>query len=134
MQQLLAKLKPYMMPIIFGGVILIGVVYYFQSSASRAGAPVVLNEDIDAQVNRGLQIEREMIEELLKLNSIRLDDSLFEADTFRSLTDFSQEIEAQPVGRENPFAPIGTVPGVVSRSAEGRDTVITSEDPGTAQD
>lgn len=51
-------------------------------------------------------VEQELIALLLELRSIRLELSIFEDADFQSLTDFSQELVPEPVGRENPFAPL----------------------------
>lgn len=49
----------------------------------------------------------EMLGLLLELRSIDLEDDFFESAVFNSLVDFSRELVPQPVGRPNPFAPIG---------------------------
>lgn len=52
-------------------------------------------------------VEQELIGLLLELRSIKLDTALFSDERFRALKDFSQEIVQEPIGRENPFAPLG---------------------------
>ena len=52
-------------------------------------------------------IGEDLIGLLNTLKSITLDDSFFQDPAFRSLEDFSQELAPEPVGRSNPFAPIG---------------------------
>jgi len=54
----------------------------------------------------GAPVDQALISLLLELKSITLDPSIFEDARFRALQDFSQEIVAEPVGRENPFAPL----------------------------
>lgn len=49
----------------------------------------------------------DVLELLATLREIELDESIFEDPAFRSLVDFGQELVPEPVGRENPFAPIG---------------------------
>lgn len=49
----------------------------------------------------------EMLALLEQINSIGLDTSFFDDPVFGSLVDFGQELNPQPVGRPNPFAPIG---------------------------
>jgi len=60
---------------------------------------------------------------LLKIDQIKLDRSVFENPIFKSLKDRSQNIEPEPIGRTNPFAPLGdttvnsalrTAPGITS--------------------
>ena len=43
---------------------------------------------------------------LLEIRTIKLDESILSDSAFRSLKDFGQEIIPEPVGRENPFAPV----------------------------
>lgn len=62
------------------------------STQSLAGAPVV---------------DQDLISLLLTLKSIKLDEKIFSDTAFRSLEDFSKELVAEPVGRNNPFAPLG---------------------------
>ena len=52
-------------------------------------------------------VEQELITLLLQLRSIRLDEGIFASPVFDSLNDFSQPLQAEPVGRPNPFAPLG---------------------------
>jgi hypothetical protein len=53
------------------------------------------------------QIEYELVSELLRLNSIKLDNRIFTDVAFQSLEDFGQELVPEPIGRVNPFAPVG---------------------------
>jgi len=52
-------------------------------------------------------VEQELIGLLLQLRSIELDVSFFSDTRFRSLEDFGQDVVNEPVGRTNPFAPLG---------------------------
>jgi hypothetical protein len=51
-------------------------------------------------------VEQELLSLLLELRSIQLDISLFGDPEFQSLSDFSQELVPEPVGRPNPFVPL----------------------------
>jgi hypothetical protein len=53
-------------------------------------------------------IEAQFISSLLDLRTIRLDGQIFENPAFGALHDFSIEIVPEPVGRDNPFAPLST--------------------------
>lgn len=50
--------------------------------------------------------ESNLLTLLLDLREVKLDESIFSDPVFRSLEDFSQDLVSEPVGRENPFAPI----------------------------
>ncbi len=51
--------------------------------------------------------DQELIALLLELRGLTLDGVLFEDPVFRSLEDFGKELVTEPVGRINPFAPLG---------------------------
>lgn len=73
--------------------------FFFTGNDTRT----LVTQDVDpAQA----AVEQELIALLLELRSIRLDVSLFDNTDFTSLTDFSQELVAEPIGRENPFSPL----------------------------
>jgi len=48
---------------------------------------------------------------LRTLRSIDLNEEFFNDPVFRSLEDFGQELVPEPIGRNNPFAPIGQEEG-----------------------
>lgn len=52
-------------------------------------------------------VERELLSLLLELRSVKLTGEIFEDPAFQRLNDFGQVLEPQPIGRKNPFAPIG---------------------------
>ncbi len=51
--------------------------------------------------------DQDLVALLFELRSIRLDSALFENPLFTSLQDFGQDLVPEPIGRENPFAPLG---------------------------
>ena len=54
-------------------------------------------------------VDQDLITLLTTLKSIRLDAAIFSDPAFQSLQDFSQALVPEPVGRTNPFAPLGNV-------------------------
>lgn len=52
------------------------------------------------------QLEQELLSELLQLQRIQLDASVFSDPAIQALVDLSQGIEPQKIGRQNPFAPL----------------------------
>lgn len=52
--------------------------------------------------------EKAALDTLLQLRSIQLTGSIFSDPAFQLLRDTRTEIVAEPVGRRNPFAPLGT--------------------------
>lgn len=51
----------------------------------------------------------ELLNSLSELRSVKLDSSIFSDPEFLSLVDFGRTIAPEPVGRSNPFAPLGAV-------------------------
>lgn len=56
----------------------------------------------------------DLIALLAELKSIDLDTSILQNQTFLTLQDFSVSLSPEPVGRANPFAPLGTGNSVVA--------------------
>jgi len=65
-------------------------------------------EDLLVSSNNTGVTGNELLVLLLKIKSISLDGELFNDPIFEGLKDFSKEIAPQPVGRNNPFAPLGS--------------------------
>ncbi len=81
----------------------IGVYFYFFRDPN-AGATLT----VDTIEGDGADTDPLLIA-LLQLRNLKLDDSIFTDPTFTSLQNFHQEIPLQPVGRSNPFLPLGGV-------------------------
>ena len=64
---------------------------------------------------------------LLRIEQIKLDKSVFTSDIYKSLRDRSVAITEEPMGRSNPFAPLGDVSvNSVTRSASSTATSTSS--------
>lgn len=87
-------------------VISLTVVAFVVYSLFFTGTPrsALMTEEVNATE---AAVEQELISLLLQLRSIKLDTALFSNTRFQSLEDFGQEIVDEPVGRTNPFAPLG---------------------------
>ena len=98
-------LKKYKTTII--GVIIILVIFFayqFFFSGGTGGNPLVsVTPANTTESTAGL----ELLSLLLELRSITLDNDLFDSSSFQNLVDFTVDIIPEPVGRSNPFAPIG---------------------------
>lgn len=83
-----------------------GVGYYiFRGSGKDSASDLAVT--VGDPVTEQTAVEQELLAELDELRRVRLDESLFTGAPFRSLVDFSEPIAEQPVGRANPFAPVG---------------------------
>ena len=86
-------------------ILVVLVIGFFVYSAffKPAGGDALIAQDISPAQTA---VEQELIALLLELRSIRLDLSVFDDPEFQSLTDFSQDLIPEPVGRPNPFVPL----------------------------
>lgn len=76
---------------------------YFFSSESNQDELLVSSAQRDPAVIVG----NEIIAALNQIESLRLSRDIFEDPVYRSLIDRSEPIPEEPVGKTNPFAPIG---------------------------
>lgn len=75
-----------------------GYQYFFATGTERV---------VTATDAPGAGVDQDLIALLFELRAIRLDDAIFSDPLFHSLQDFGQELVAEPIGRQNPFAPLG---------------------------
>lgn len=99
----LSKYKNVLIAIVAACLLYLGYVYLWPTD----GATPLLGSITQ---NQPSQVDAELLSMLAKTRQIKLDASLFESPVFQSLQDFGQTISPQPLGRENPFAPLpGTI-------------------------
>ncbi len=81
------------------GIIIIGGVgyYLFIQDGSITGDTVSATNEASIQA-------AQFLARLNELKTLNLDDSIFNDPRFRSLVDIRADVNAVPVGRENPFA------------------------------
>ena len=100
------KLKSLFKKIIIPALILIvlvgGYFVFVRSDVSITSVALPPNPEIT-------QAEREILSLLSDLRNIDLSDSLFNSEAFESLVDYGVELSPEPIGRDNPFAPLGEV-------------------------
>lgn len=70
--------------------------------------PVSSGVPVQTAAAAGFEEESRLLSQIFEINSIKLDTNFFQSSVFLSLVDFSQTITAQPVGRLDPFSPVGT--------------------------
>ncbi len=64
------------------------------------------------QVDSADILGADIIKAINEINSLELDRSIFDDPVLKSLNDYSTDIEPEPKGRKNPFAPISSAPQV----------------------
>jgi len=85
--------------VILGSIALAVGVWYTLAPSSATG-PVLSSEGGDGP-------GRDVVETLRQLDAVKLDAAIFSEPAFTILKDFSTQIIPEPVGRPNPFAPLG---------------------------
>ena len=107
--------------LIIVGIIIAGVAWFGLSGSEPTENSILETETIGGADSAR---ERELLGTLAELRAIRLDGQIFSNPAFTSLRDFGQEIISEPIGRDNPFAPLGSTSG---------DDVDTQEGAGATQ-
>lgn len=74
--------------------------FFAENDTSRTA----LNAEVASQAARDTQ---EFLQTLQQLRDIELNQHIFTDARFQSLVDHRQAVVPEPVGRSNPFAPIG---------------------------
>lgn len=84
-------------------VAVFGILYYaFFFTSSSSPAPSLTSSSDAASV----PMSQKLVVMLTSLNTIRLNNAVFQDPVFQSLADFGVVIPQQSVGRRNPFAPL----------------------------
>ncbi len=91
---------------LIGLFLLVGLFFVYTQFIQGTSNDPLLTSNKVAGVD-GTQAGQEIIQILREIKKINLDTSIFENESFTSLTDYRTIINPQPVGRENPFEPIG---------------------------
>lgn len=86
-------------------VVVLGAAFYLYSYFFGG------NSSTDALSVSGPAVEgggvgKDLLVILADLRTLKLDDSIFTDPSFRALKNFRVELTPEPVGRDNPFAPI----------------------------
>jgi hypothetical protein len=86
-------------------VVLCAIVFYVMSSSAPA-APILVTSGSTGSPSSDSS-DQELVSTLLALRAVTLSGTIFQDPAFVSLVDFSTPIVPEPVGRDNPFAPLG---------------------------
>lgn len=87
------------------GVVAVGI--WFGLSSEGAPEPLLTTSAADGSTSLSAS-DQEIIGTLLSLRAVTLSGSIFQNPAFLTLQDFGTTIVPEPVGRENPFAPLGS--------------------------
>jgi len=87
---------------------LLGAGWYFLSG-SPAPAPTLTTTNVSGATGTAAP-DSTLVSTLLALRAVKLDGTIFSDPAFVSLKDFSTQIVPEPVGRDDPFAPLSVAP------------------------
>jgi hypothetical protein len=90
--------------IIIALIVLIGGYYLYSYFFPGTDTTQTLSVTSPASVDTS--IGGELLLVLTDLKTLKLDDSIFSDPEFKNLRNFRVELNPEPVGRDNPFAPI----------------------------
>jgi len=90
--------------LIIGLAAFVGMVGWYTLRGSSAPDALLVTESVGSGAPS--EKERDLVATLLQLRAIGLDGTIFSDPAFQSLVDYGIEIVPEPVGRENPFAPL----------------------------
>jgi hypothetical protein len=107
-----ALINKYKLWIVVVGVVVAGGVW-FGLSSSPASNSVLTTTD----VNNGSAADQDLVNTLLQLRAVSLNGAIFTNVAFMGLQDFSTHIVQEPVGRDDPFAPLDGSGSPVIQSA-----------------
>lgn len=111
-----ALFSKYKLWIIVGGVVVAGGIWFSMSSAPSSGSVITTTD-----VSSSDAADQDLVNTLLQLRAVSLDGSIFTNVAYMGLQDFSTHIVQEPVGRDDPFAPIQSSAQVVPISANSSD-------------
>jgi len=94
--------------------------WYFLSGSSPS--PVLSDTNTNA-VPAGAQ---DLVSSLLALRSVSLNESIFSDPSFQALQDFTTPVQAEPIGRDDPFSSL-TVPTQPAAGATGAAQIFTKK-------
>ena len=96
---------------IVGILLVVGaVIYYFYQAGSPPVSPDSSLTATSGSFNTlggGSQVGAEVLALLATIRGLNIDTGFFQSSIYQSLTDFSVVIPIEPVGKVNPFVPLG---------------------------
>lgn len=114
--------------LILAGIVLAGITW--SSFMRDDSAPLLQTQDLTEATN----VDGDVVGVLLQLRAVSLSGTIFTDPAFQALQDFSSEIIPEPVGRTNPFAPLGNTKTTGGAGSAATSTVsITSATSTSAQ-
>ena len=101
-----------------------GAWYLF--SGSSAPAPTLTTTTVAGATGSDSQ-DGDLVSTLLALRAVKLDGTILSDPAFVSLKDFSTQIVSEPVGRDDPFAPLSVAPSNTASSTHSAQIFSTQK-------
>lgn len=102
------KLKKIIIIVLVVGLSILAYFIFFDGSSNKNNELIVGTDSLAQRrsINETKMLGQQITQTLIKIESIKLDRSIFGNQLFLSLDDKSRSINPEPVGRRNPFAPL----------------------------
>ena len=101
------------------GFVVMGWFILSSSTSTSSSTSIVQGTSSDASSVSGV----DLVQALTSLQNVNLDNSFFTNPVFASLKDYSRQVTNEPVGRHDPFAPVGTV--AAQQNAATQDQTVS---------
>jgi hypothetical protein len=99
-------------------IVVVAIGVWYGLSSGNEPPPLLTTTTPSGQNVQEKNADQEIIGTLLALRAVTLSGTIFNDASFMSLQDFGTMIVPEPIGRENPFAPLNTptvrAPGATS--------------------
>lgn len=97
-------------------VVVIGIIFIVYSIFFKGDPEIEALLKNEGQISTADVLGADIIKAINEISSLDLDRSIFNDPVLKSLVDHSTEIQPEPKGRKNPFAPIGSA-GLTTNSS-----------------
>ena len=87
-------------------IVIVGAVGYGLMQSNEPASPLLTSEIVPTGSPSADSADQELVASLLALRAVTLNATIFQDPAFKSLQDYGTTIVPEPVGRENPFAPL----------------------------
>ena len=123
----MALLKNKFVVVALAGFVIATITWY--SFMRDDSAPLLATQDL----TQATAVDSDVVGVLLQLRAVSLSGTIFSDPTFQVLQDFGSEIIPEPVGRPNPFAPLGSSVAATTTATTSAATSTATQRPSTKQ-
>lgn len=88
-------------------LVLLGGAMYFYMTRDTGNEDLLLVGVPSGDANLAV-VDNDLLTTLRQLRGITLNDEIFKLDAWKTFVDFGKILTPEPIGRPNPFAPLGT--------------------------